>query len=90
MTTWEWLGLILFMLMVLLLFFAAFGGSNVTDESVEECMTRLMQKRDKDGSQAKMSVLQTRHISEAANRFLCRRAGANQTLGMPRMSRFMV
>jgi|TARA_R100001591_G_scaffold100768_3_gene107327 hypothetical protein len=50
MTTWEWLGLILFMLMVLLLFFAAFGGSNVTDESVEEYMTRLMQKRDKDGS----------------------------------------
>jgi hypothetical protein len=50
MTTWEWLGLILFMLMVLLLFFAAFGGSNITDESVEEYMTRLMQKRDKDGS----------------------------------------
>ena len=50
MTTWEWMGLILFMLTVLLLFFAAFGGSNVTDESVEEYMTRLMQKRDKDGS----------------------------------------
>jgi hypothetical protein len=50
MTTWEWIGLILFMLMVLLLFFAAFGGSNITDESVEEYMTRLMQKRDKDGS----------------------------------------
>tara|TARA_A100001201_G_C3914849_1_gene148805 strand:- start:336 stop:488 length:153 start_codon:yes stop_codon:yes gene_type:complete len=50
MTTWEWLGLILFMLIVLLLFFAAFGGSNITDESVEEYMTRLMQKRDKDGS----------------------------------------
>jgi hypothetical protein len=50
MTTWEWLGLILFMLVVLLLFFAAFGGSNITDESVEEYMTRLMQKRDKDGS----------------------------------------
>jgi hypothetical protein len=50
MSTWEWLGLIVFMLMVLLLFFAAFGGSNITDESVEEYMTRLMQKRDKDGS----------------------------------------
>jgi len=50
MTTWEWFGLIIFMLVVLLLFFAAFGGSNVTDESVEEYMTRLMQKRDKDGS----------------------------------------
>jgi len=50
MSTWEWLGLIIFMLMVLLLFFAAFGGSNITDESVEEYMTRLMQKRDKDGS----------------------------------------
>ena len=49
MTTWEWFGLIIFMLVVLLLFFAAFGGSNVTDESVEEYMTRLMQKRDKDG-----------------------------------------
>lgn len=50
MTTWEWFGLIIFMLVVLLLFFAAFGGSNITDESVEEYMTRLMQKRDKDGS----------------------------------------
>jgi hypothetical protein len=50
MSTWEWFGLILFMLVVLLLFFAAFGGSNITDESVEEYMTRLMQKRDKDGS----------------------------------------
>jgi len=42
MTTWEWIGLIFFVAILMLLFFAAFGGTNVTDESVEEYMKRLM------------------------------------------------
>ncbi len=70
MSTWEWLGLILFMLMVLLLFFAAFGGSNVTDESVEEYLAGRMGKRDKGGSGAKRCILQTSHISGGGNRLL--------------------
>ena len=42
MTTWEWIGLIFFVAILMLLFFAAFGGTNITDESVEEYMKRLM------------------------------------------------
>ena len=42
MTTWEWIGLIFFFSVLMLLFFAAFGGTNITDESVEEYMKRLM------------------------------------------------
>tara|TARA_R100001369_G_scaffold88896_1_gene125980 strand:+ start:458 stop:607 length:150 start_codon:yes stop_codon:yes gene_type:complete len=42
MTGWEWFGLFVFLIVLMLLFFAAFGGSSVTDESVEEYMKRLM------------------------------------------------
>ena len=42
MTTWEIIGLIFFVAILMLLFFAAFGGTNITDESVEEYMKRLM------------------------------------------------
>jgi len=42
MTTWEWIGLAFFLVILMLLFFAAFGGTNITDESVEEYMKRLM------------------------------------------------
>jgi hypothetical protein len=42
MTGWEWFGLFVFLVVLMLLFFAAFGGTSVTDESVEEYMKRLM------------------------------------------------
>ena len=42
MSTWDWFGLLLFVCVLMLLFFAAFGGTSVTDESVEEYMKRLM------------------------------------------------
>ena len=42
MTGWEWFGLFVFIVILMLLFFAAFGGTNITDESVEEYMKRLM------------------------------------------------
>ena len=42
MTGWEWFGLFVFVVILMLLFFAAFGGTNITDESVEEYMKRLM------------------------------------------------
>jgi len=42
MTGWEWFGLGLFLVVLMLLFFAAFGGTNITEESVEEYMKRLM------------------------------------------------
>ena len=48
MTGWGWFGLITFIIILMLLFFAAFGGSNITDESIEEYMKRLMQN-DKEG-----------------------------------------
>tara|TARA_R110002167_G_scaffold300703_1_gene504989 strand:- start:94 stop:243 length:150 start_codon:yes stop_codon:yes gene_type:complete len=42
MSGYEWFGLFIFLVTLMLLFFAAFGGSNVTDQSVEEYMKRLM------------------------------------------------
>jgi|TARA_B100000035_G_C20999468_1_gene554159 hypothetical protein len=48
MSTWEWFSLILFIAILLLLFFAAFGGSNITDESVEEYMKRLVNERNNE------------------------------------------
>ena len=42
MSTWEWIGLFFFISILMLLFFAAFGGTSITDESVEEYMKRLM------------------------------------------------
>ena len=42
MTGWEWFGLFIFIVVLMLLFFAAFGGTSVTDESVEEYMKRLI------------------------------------------------
>ena len=42
MTGWEWFGLFVFGIILMLLFFAAFGGTSITDESVEEYMKRLM------------------------------------------------
>jgi hypothetical protein len=47
MTGWDWFGLIAFLIVLMLLFFAAFGGSNITDESVEEYMKRLMREENK-------------------------------------------
>jgi len=48
MTGWDWFGLIVFITILMLLFFAAFGGSNITDQSVEDYMKRLMNE-DKGG-----------------------------------------
>ena len=44
MDTWEWIGLFAFLIVVILLFFAAFGWSNLTEQSVEEYMQRLMRE----------------------------------------------
>jgi len=42
MTTWDWFLLILYIAILMLLFFAAFGGTSITDENVEQYMKRLM------------------------------------------------
>jgi len=47
MTGWDWFGLITFLIVLMLLFFAAFGGSNITDQSVEDYMKRLMREENK-------------------------------------------
>ena len=49
MTGWDWFGLITFLVVLMLLFFAAFGGSSITDESIEDYMKRLMQNENKEG-----------------------------------------
>ena len=42
MSTSEWFGLFIFLVIVSLLFFAAFGGSNISEQSVEEYIKRLL------------------------------------------------
>ena len=49
MEGWDWFFLLVFLTILLLLFFAAFGGTNITDDSVEDYMRRLM--RNKEGEQ---------------------------------------
>jgi len=42
MTPWEWFGWIIFVILVSLLFFAAFGNSKYTEESIDEYMENLI------------------------------------------------
>jgi len=51
MSTMEWFGLLIFLIVVTLLFFAAFGGNNVTDQTVEDYMRRLVGETEGDGKQ---------------------------------------
>tara|TARA_R110002167_G_scaffold295534_1_gene500058 strand:- start:47 stop:196 length:150 start_codon:yes stop_codon:yes gene_type:complete len=46
MSGWEWFGMFIFLVTLMLLFFAAFGGSSVTDQSVEDYMKRLMSEEN--------------------------------------------
>ena len=48
MSTAEWFGLFVFVIIVSLLFFAAFGGSNITEQSVDDYIKRLLGD-DKEG-----------------------------------------
>ncbi len=42
MSTAEWFGLFIFLIVLTLLFFAAFGGTNITEQSVDDYIKRLM------------------------------------------------
>jgi|TARA_R100000152_G_C6581269_1_gene45035 Fe2+ transport system protein B len=42
MSTTEWIGLFIFLIILTLLFFAAFGGTNITEQSVDDYIKRLM------------------------------------------------
>ena len=42
MSPWEWFGWIIFVILVSLLFFAAFGNSKYTEESIDEYMENLI------------------------------------------------
>ena len=55
-TTWEWLGLIVFILLMGLLFFATFGTNERCQESIEEYMARLM-RSDKNGPYRDLHIL---------------------------------
>ena len=49
MSTAEWFGFIIFLIVLSLLFFAAFGGSKLSDSSVEEYMARLIKEGNENG-----------------------------------------
>jgi|TARA_B100001939_G_scaffold79495_1_gene67392 hypothetical protein len=43
MSPWEWFGWIVFIIIISLLFFAAFGNSKYTESSIEEYMENLIE-----------------------------------------------
>ena len=49
METGEVFAWILFMFVITMLFFAAFGQSNITEDSIEEYMENIMDKVRKEG-----------------------------------------
>jgi len=51
MTPWEWFGWIVFVIIISLLFFAAFGSTRYTHSNVEEYMdTLIREERERNGS----------------------------------------
>ena len=48
MNSWEVLMLVVYLVVLVLLFFAAFGGSNLNEHSVEEYMGRLLNETNED------------------------------------------
>ena len=48
MSTAEWIGMFIFMTILSLLFFAAFGGTNITEQSVEDYIKRLMGQNEEE------------------------------------------
>ena len=90
MDTLEWFGLLIFLVIVTLLFFAAFGGSKLSDSSVEEYLSRLMKEDEKRGPQKEMQILWFAYNSEAHERFLFRFGQTKETLGMQGMQRHLV
>ena len=50
-TTLEWIAWTVFIIIISLLFFAAFGGSKYTEDSIEEYMENLIdEERRRSGS----------------------------------------
>ena len=43
-TTMEWMAWTIFVLLIYLLFFAAFGGSKYSEDSIEEYMNNLIEE----------------------------------------------
>ena len=54
-TAFEWILGILFVLVISLLFFAAFGGSKYSETNIEEYMDKLIaEEMERSGSQGNM------------------------------------
>ena len=59
MTPWEWFGWIVFVIIISLLFFAAFGSTRYTHSNVEEYMeTLIREESERSGSSWQMPTLQ--------------------------------
>tara|TARA_R100000152_G_C6781287_1_gene215482 strand:+ start:4334 stop:4492 length:159 start_codon:yes stop_codon:yes gene_type:complete len=44
MSPWEWVGWFIFVMIISLLFFAAFGNSKYSESSIEEYMENLIEE----------------------------------------------
>ena len=57
-TALEWIAWTVFVLVISLLFFAAFGGSKYSETNIEEYMDKLIaEEMERSGSQGNMEIL---------------------------------
>ena len=64
MSTTEWIGLFIFLIILTLLFFAAFGGTNITEQSVDDYIKRLMgQTEEKKWLWNRLALIAGRKLS---------------------------
>ena len=43
-SAWSWLGLLLYIMLMAVFFFAAFGTSNMSEDSIDEYMDKLIRE----------------------------------------------
>ena len=72
MSTIEVVLWIMFILLISLLFFAAFGADKVSNQTIEEYMDNLIdEEKGIRGAQRRMSILQNEYDTQKDSRFLC-------------------
>ena len=85
MDTLEVILWILFILVISLLFFAAFGADKISNQTIEEYMDNLISEEQQRGTQRTMYDLWFRHNTPKNLGFLCRFSAKVEDLGMQRV-----
>ena len=85
MDTLEIILWILFILVISLLFFAAFGADKISNQTIEEYMDNLISEEQQRGTQRTMYELWNRYHTPKDMGVLCGFSAKVEDLGMPRV-----